>query len=363
MTRFGHPPSVFPFFGFRNADRLTITARALRAPPPSWEHRSDIAKFRALWSQFASREHGGLPVTLVLGAPDGTQTRHDAVGDDEGYARFDVELNDWGRPAHTAWETVRFEWINRDGPQSADGYVLAPGHDVTLGVISDIDDTIIETGITGGPRKVMRNWRRLLATMPGDRSEVPHAGALYGRLAGAVPTRPDADAGQRLPAPYRPFFYVSSSPWNLFSYLVSFMESRGLPLGPIQLRDWAFDRATLGSAGHGVHKRLAAEGLLATYPEMRFALIGDDTQGDLVAYSHLAADFPGRIAAIFIRKAGDPHTPEEIAAVARIEASGIPLWLGDGFDVGEEFLAQIGVSSHGDTAQIVDTIEEVAANT
>lgn len=353
-----HPPHVFPFFGYRNETRLTISARALLARAPSWDHRTDFAKFRALWSQFASREHPELPMTLVLGGPEGQEQRHAVVADNEGFAHIAVDLPGWPRPAATAWETVRFEWINRDGPQSAEGYVLAPGRDCGLGVISDIDDTIIETGITGGPAKVMRNWRRLLATMPGDRTEVPHAGALYGRLAstGAPLADPAASPGQRLEAPWRPFFYISSSPWNLFSYLVAFMQTRGLPVGPIHLRDWDLNRATLGSAGHGAHKRLAADGLLATYPAMRFALIGDDTQGDLVAYSHLAHDHPGRIAAIFIRKTGDPHTAEELEAVTRIEAAGVPLWLGDSFDVGEDFLARIGVSDSGDTAHIVETI-------
>lgn len=356
MVLFAQPPRVFPYFGWRNETRLTITARALRAREATWEHQSDFAKIRALHAQFASKEHPGLPVTLVLGAPDGGEHRHHGVTDDEGYAHFDLPLDGWPRPERTEWETVRFEWSNREGPQSAEGYVLAPGHAVPLGIISDIDDTIIETGITGGIGKVARNWRRLLATMPGERDVVPHAGALYGHLASGPLAEPEAEPGATLAAPWRPFFYVSSSPWNLFAYLVAFMRARGLPVGPIHLRDWDFNRATLGSAGHGAHKRAAAEGLLATYPAMRFALIGDDTQGDLVAYSYLAADFPGRIAAILIRKAGDPHTPEELAAVARIEAAGVPLWLGEGFDVQQDFLDRLGLSHAGDTAQVAEAV-------
>lgn len=356
MPLFGHAPRIFPFFGHRSEHRLTITARALRAPEPNWEHQTDFAKIRALWSQFASREHPRLPLSLVLGAPDGSERRHEAIADDEGYAHFDITLDDWPRPERTTWETVRFEWINRDGPQTAQGFVLTPGHSVDLGIISDIDDTIIETGITGKPATIARNWRRLLATMPGDRTVVPHAGALYGRLAQGPLAQPEAGTGQALAAPWRPFFYVSSSPWNLFSYLVAFMRSRGLPVGPIHLRDWDFNRATIGSTGHAAHKRAASESLLGTYPAMKFALIGDDTQGDLIAYSHLAADFPGRIAAIFIRMAGEPHSPDELAAVARIEAAGVPLWLGEGFDVGEEFLGRLGLSTTGDTSQVVKTV-------
>ena len=359
MPFFGHPPHVFPYFGHRNDRRLTITARALRAREPSWDHQSDFAKVRALWSQFASKEHPNLPVSLVIAAPGGSERRHEGVTNDEGFVRFDVDIDGWGLPASTAWETVRFEWHNDKGAQSADGYVLAPGTQSSLAVISDIDDTIIETGITGGIGNVARNWRRLLATMPSDRTQVPGADRLYGHLAGA-PSGHD-DPGTRRVATERPFFYISSSPWNLFHYLVAFMESRSLPLGPIHLRDWGFDRATLGSAGHGLHKRMAATALLEAYPHMRFALIGDDTQGDLIAFSEIAMENPGRVAAIFIRMNGEPHTAEELAAKARIDDAGIPLWLGDSFDVGADFLDRIGVSSVGDTAQIVETIEEDGA--
>ena len=157
---------------------------------------------------------------------------------------------------------------------------------------------------------------------------------------------------------HRPFFYVSSSPWNLFSYLVAFKKSRNLPLGPIMLRDWGFNRATLGSAGHGAHKRDAIETILAAYPEMRFALIGDDTQGDLVAFGDIVSQHPQRIAAVFIRKAGEEFSPEEVLAEVAIKSAGVPLWLGDDYTKGQEFLKATGLASDGDAAQIVKTIEE-----
>ena len=92
------------------------------------------------------------------------------------------------------------------------------------------------------------------------------------------------------------------------------MRSRKLPLGPLELRDWGLNRETLGSASHGAHKRTAIEGILATYPEMKFALIGDDSQGDLTAFAAIALDNPGRVRAIFIRKVGEAMSAEEIDA-------------------------------------------------
>lgn len=153
----------------------------------------------------------------------------------------------------------------------------------------------------------------------------------------------------------RPLFYVSSSPWNLFSYLVAFKRAKGLPLGPLLLRDWGLNRQTLGRSSHGGHKTAAIARILATFPDMRFALIGDDTQGDLHAFSDMAAQHEGRIAAIFIRRVAERALSEaELAAVAAIRQRDVPLWMGQSYSAGHEFLTSLGLEEDGDIASIVD---------
>ena len=168
--------------------------------------------------------------------------------------------------------------------------MLAPGCDGRLAVISDIDDTIIETGITGGIGSVARNWDRVFAQMPGQRTVVPGAATFYSELGGAGDSGKADKPSEALVATRRPFFYVSSSPWNLFTYLVAFQQMRGLPLGPIKLRDWGLNRQTFGKSSHGSHKVEAIAGILEMYPDMQFALIGDDTQGDLPAFASPAVN-------------------------------------------------------------------------
>ncbi|MBT8427948.1 MAG: App1 family protein, partial [Erythrobacter sp.] len=149
---------------------------------------------------------------------------------------------------------------------------------------------------------------------------------------------------------------VSSSPWNLFSYLVTYMRGRGLPLGPIQLRDWGLNRETFGSSSHGAHKRAAIEGILATYPDIKFALLGDDSQGDLTAFSAIAVDNPHCVRAVFIRKVGEAMSPEELAAKAALKAANIPLWLGEGYEEGRKFLRSIGLLDDEDAEAIVKSV-------
>lgn len=356
------PVRIQPFFGYRSETRLSIAGRALRASPPGEHTFKSGGRFRAMRTmigQFASREVAGLAVTLELRGPQGITAEHHAVSDKEGYVHFDVTLDPaWPLSADPAWEVACFHWLTPEGPQCIDGYVLAPGTVTQLAVVSDIDDTIVETGITGGMRAVAKNWRRVVAEMPDDRIVVPGADTFYGELGGGAILAAPGGVGTRYAATHRPFFYISSSPWNLFPYLVAFQQSRNLPLGPLLLRDWGMNRATFGSESHGGHKRAALNRLLAFYPELRFALIGDDTQGDLAAYADTVQANPGRVAAVFIRTGAGPLSPEELAGKATIEAGGVPLWLGDDFATGKDFLRTIGISTAGETAQIVKTVQK-----
>lgn len=353
---------IQPFFGYRNRERLTLTARALRSREHSFDRTSGWRAFHRMIAQFASHEVPDLAVELEIVSPDGVRSVHTARTDQEGYVRFDIPLEGgWRYDDLPEWETVTLCWDDGRGRRSVDGFVLAPGNRTTLGLISDIDDTIIETGITGNLRAMMRNWRRVLLEMPEERLLVPGADIFYSVLGGSPVQAADAGhAGERQQASRRPFFYVSSSPWNLFSYLVTYMRGRGIPLGPILLRDWGFNRGTFGSSSHGAHKEEAIAAILAAYPELRFALLGDDSQGDLTAFAALAAAHPGRVRAVFIRKVGEAMTAEESAAQAAIEQAGIPLWLGTGYGEMREFLAASGLDKDEDAKSIIATVESIA---
>ena len=356
------PVRVQPYFGYRSPSRLKLEARALRSAPGAFESRGRIRAFRTMLAHFASREEPGLKVRLEIAGPGGTLLAADATSDAEGFVHFDLPLEPhWDLPEHPAWETAELFWVNGEGQQMVEAHVLTPGLDSRLAVISDIDDTIIETGITGGWRALLRNWRRVLAELPDERIAVSGADVFYGTLGGG-PVLPPGERRptKRIPATHRPFFYVSSSPWNLFSYLVAFQRAKHLPLGPLLLRDWGFNRETLGSAGHGEHKSAAINAILQMYPDLRFALIGDDTQGDLPAFAQAVEAFPGRIAAVFMRiAAGEALTPAESAARQAIEKAGVPLWLGDSYAIGEQFLHTLGFTPGGETEQIVKVVDKV----
>ncbi len=144
-----HPVRVLPFFGYRNRDRLRISARALRAKESDFAVGGRWRALRTMLAQFASHEIAGLRVTLSIKSPAGTEQSHEAVTDKEGFVHFDAELGGWDLPATSQWEVAGLGWNHRGEEGYVKGHILAPAHNSSVGIISDIDDTIIETGITG----------------------------------------------------------------------------------------------------------------------------------------------------------------------------------------------------------------------
>ncbi len=360
------PIRVQPYFGYRSATHLHISARVLRAGKAAFAKGGRLQAIRTMIAQFASHEVPDHPVTLTLTRPDGGTRAIERRADGEGFVTFDVDLPDaWPLPADTAWEIVALDWHDGTAHRGVDGHVLAPGADTALAVISDIDDTVIETGITGNVRAILRNWRRVVAQLPEERLAVPGVDHFYGALGGgAVLERTQSQTAnggrgsERLTATQRPFFYVSSSPWNLYSYLIAFMQLRKLPLGPLMLRDWGLNSATFGSGSHGAHKTAAIENILTRFGALQFALIGDDTQGDLTAYAQVVRDFPDRIAAVFIRTAGmEAFSAEEEAAKAAIEQAGVPLWLGKDYATGKAFLQAAGIAGEPEAERVMELVE------
>jgi len=363
------PVRVQPFYGFRNDRRLHLDARALRSREPVFEKRSFWRDVATMLGQYASHEIEGLAVELEYDRGDGAPVRTEAVSDAEGFVRFELAIDPaHGAPPHTRWERAALRWRCPDTGEEGEvaAHILTPGAQTRMGIISDVDDTILETGITGNIRAIARNWRRIFAEMPSERVPVPGAASFFTAIGGHPEGAPQSGAADRAVAQHgvprarvRPVFYVSSSPWNLFSYLVTFKRERGLPLGPVLLRDWGFNRRTLGSEGHGSHKRESIARILATFPDLSFALIGDDTQRDLLAFASIAEAHPERIAAVFIREAsGAPLADEHRAAKAALESAGVPFWSGSDYRGAARFLEAAGLDFEGGVEGLVRTASE-----
>lgn len=211
------------------------------------------------------------------------------AADDEGFFEATVE------PAtHAAdvpeWSSCRVELLSpthAGGAVSTSGEILIPPASARFGVISDIDDTVIQSRVSS----FLLAARTLLAENARTRLPFPGVAAFYSALRNGATGRE-----------CNPVFYVSSGPWNIHDVITEFMELQGLPRGPIVLRDWDIAFGALASARHFEHKGGAIRRILRTYPELPFMLIGDTSQHDPEIYHAIVGEFPGRIHAIYIRE-------------------------------------------------------------
>jgi phosphatidate phosphatase APP1 len=156
-----------------------------------------------------------------------------------------------------------------------------PNSKAHFGVVSDIDDTVLQTDAKS-PFKLLKHL-----LLDNARTRLPFEGvaAFY----------------QALRQNTNPIFYVSSSPWNIYDLLLDFLELNQIPLGPLLLRDWGSKPNEFLPINHQRHKLETIQTILTTYPELPFIFIGDSGQQDPEVYQQLVHLYPGRILCIYIR--------------------------------------------------------------
>lgn len=290
---------VDPYIGYATPDHLVLRGRvlsALRRTEPDATHNWWI-NLRQMVSLFATDEVAGVAVSAK-----GVTTRSDA----EGY--FTLTLPRGATPP--GWHDV---------PVTLEGFedaalcpVLVPRPDARYLVISDIDDTMLDTG-------AYSLARNLWTSMTGNaltRRVFPDAVALMNQL---------SDEGRN------PVFYVSSSPWNLHHFLDRIFHAAGLVRGPTFLRDLGVSETQLITGTHGDHKGRAIDTVLAAMPDLLVILMGDTGQHDAAVYRDAIARHPARIKAVILREPGPGPDTEARAAMEDIRATGTQLLHGPDF--------------------------------
>jgi phosphatidate phosphatase APP1 len=268
------------------------------------------SKGRNLLAMLKRLESDPLPFAKVRARLPGGD--RELVADDEGFVREWLQTEPGGAEG---WGSIRLELQHAAGgpPRVTEAPILIPAATAAYGVISDIDDTVLQSEVTN----FLRAARMVL--LENARTRLPFAGvaAFYRALE-------EGPAG----GPKNPIFYVSSSPWNLYDVIAGFLEAERIPAGPLLLRDWDLGPSLFRNAGHKT--RLIRE-ILETFFALPFILIGDSSQEDPEIYAEIVAAHPSRILAVYIRSV-EPN-PERSAAIRRlterVAAAGSTLVLAD----------------------------------
>jgi len=277
---------IMPYQGFGNTKELFFLGRVLRDRGIGISQLEDSKwrNFKKMYKRFMTWE---IPeVKLEATFTDNTQL---ATTDEEGYYAFRMELKQ-SIKSKNPWQKVRLELIEKvvknQKPPVVYCNVFVPSDQVEFGVISDIDDTIVPTGAT-------RLWEMLKTTFLGNaQTRVPFPGvaAFYQALSKGLVGHEN-----------NPFFYVSSSPWNLYDFLRELMTFHNLPQGPLMLRDLGLSREHFFAGSHTVHKLLQIERIFDLIHDIPFILIGDSGQHDAEIYLQVIRDYPGRVKMVYIR--------------------------------------------------------------
>ncbi|WP_224997222.1 App1 family protein [Cesiribacter sp. SM1] len=293
-------PRILPFRGFGNDTTAIIRGLVLEDKGhqtlPETANRWHNAS--ALFKRYISSETPRVQLRAHF------QGQHKTVQtDSEGYFYLSFNVNKLPKVTEP-WDSVRLELLDKvtydQGPVRSTGEILLSGQDNEVGVISDVDDTILVSRATNAYKKI----RLMLFQNAQTRLPFEGVAAFYRALhRGYHQER------------FTPIFYVSSSSWKLYDMLEEFCHVQNIPKGPLLLRDSRLDRFRFMASLHEGHKLAQVKTIMQMYPQKSFILIGDSGQKDPEIYREVVYRYPERVKAIYIRDVCRPHRHEEIAAI------------------------------------------------
>ncbi|MFJ4108685.1 App1 family protein [Oerskovia enterophila] len=272
----GWTPRIEPYVGYGTEGSVRVLARVLLSRP---HRRADLVWNRRGWRNYLTVSAPGEVVraSVTRTGASGVDERLvvDLVADRDGYVdgMLDVALE-------PGWHDVQLATAS-GAVATSRVFVVGPGR--RLGVISDIDDTVM---ITMVPSLLRAVWNTF-GLHASERRPVPGMADLYHGIASVHPEAP--------------FVYLSNGAWNTAGNLERFLDRNGFPPGTLLLTDWG-PTATGWFRSGQEHKGNAIDRLVRELPDVGWLLLGDDGQHDPEIYAAAARRHPEHVAAIGIRQ-------------------------------------------------------------
>lgn len=305
----GQRATVIPYTGYGSTAWIRVLGRALLTKEPWGVSRSgELAGARG-WRSFTS-----VPVEKANVRVDVGGGSHQVNADRSGIidAVVDVVLP-------PGWHTIG---LSVEGSEVVEAQVYVVAESARLGVVSDIDDTVMVTAL---PRPMLAAWHTFVVNEHA-RTATPGMPVLYERLSDAFPQLP--------------FIYLSTGAWNVAPTLTRFLSRNLYPSGALLLTAWGPTADRWFRSGQ-LHKQTSLERLATEFPDITWLLVGDDGQHDEAIYSEFLTAHPHNVLAVCIRQltpgeavlAGSTRKPHS----QRAEAAQVPwLYATDGAGLAEE---------------------------
>ena len=270
----GQIATVVAFRGYGTANSVRILARVLYVNPDPRTHK--VRKYVRGWRAFTGVPVAHTKVTIKI---DGHKFK---VKSDRGGvidASLPVELP-VGLHAVLMRVTKGTGWASSD--------VTVVDTTTTVGVVCDIDDTVMVTAL---PRLLLAAWNTFVLDeharrpVPGMAVFLNKLGSFYSRA---------------------PVMYLSTGPWNVAPTLERFLSRHMYPRGPLLLTDWGATPDRIFRSGRA-HKVNSLDRLVAEFPNIKWILIGDDGQHDETTYGDFARRHPDNVLGVCIRRLSRPE--------------------------------------------------------
>ena len=293
---------VMPYRSYGTSQHVYIKGRVLDNSPIEYlDKQSFFRTITNAFKQFDTYEIPDIDVRLTINGSHFT-----VKTDVNGYFLFNVMVDTDLQKLSDAegWMYFDLGIINEQQATVTEvfkGEFLIPEAEADFGVITDIDDTLLNTGVTSFLKwKVIRN-----SLFVNAHRRIPLEGApdLYRKLHIGVDNKEK-----------NPIFYLSNSPWNMYQYLKLFLDHNNFPKGPILLR--SFNSIFQKVAGdEKPHKQKEILNILDAYPDLNFILIGDSGEHDASIYTDIAVQFPNRILCIYLRNVTHPGRMRAVKSI------------------------------------------------
>lgn len=261
--------TVIPYTGYGSPTLLRVLARVLLTKPDATPAAAPSQRVRG-WRSFTS-----IPVVSATVTIDVGDESHTVQADRGGVIDAEIPVD-----LEPGWQQIT---LRSEGSRPVVSNVFISNPEVRVGVISDIDDTVMVTLL---PRPLLAAWNTFVLDEHA-RTPVPGMAVMLERL---VRKHPGA-----------PMIYLSTGAWNVAPTLSRFLSRHLYPSGALLLTDWGPTHDRLFRSGRQ-HKADNLRRLAAEFPDIRWLLVGDDGQHDEEIYGEFAEEFPGNVAAIAIRQ-------------------------------------------------------------
>lgn len=305
LFRLNHHPVIVVYNGYGTSDKIFVFGHVLKLSPYMRKtyRQNWIVNIFSMLRLFMVRPYKYAKLSMEW---EGRTVY--ARSQDDGFFRFEINHDASSKPGwHNVVVNLR-ETKYQAQKIRGEGEVNIPFNSEYV-FVSDIDDTFL-ISYSASLRK-----RLYVLLTKNARSRKPFQGVVkhYYLL---------SCHGQK-GNENNPFFYVSSSEWNLFYFITEFINKNNLPKG-VYLLNVLKKFSEVLRTGQNKHatKFFRIVRLIEAYPERQFVLFGDDSQEDPNIYAALVEHFPGRIYAIYIRRVHKNNYSTVKKIIDKIIASG-----------------------------------------